>query len=498
MTHDKKSAGPGILISLFPVLFLVFSLIIAVTIFRDDTTGGPAQSVLILSGVFASVIYLFYGGSWKDLEVQVIRTMGDVMQPVLILLLIGALIGVWILSGIVPSIIVWGLKILSPSIFLFASCIISAIVSLATGSSWSTAGTIGVALIGIGQATGINMGMTAGAIISGAYFGDKLSPFSETTNLASSMTGTGLFVHIRHMLYTTIPAMTVALVLFLILGLTRAGTGYDPARIQLITGAINSQFDTSLYMLLPPVLTIIILMRRVPAIPAIIAGILMGVIFAVIFQPARIIQMAQDPSLSYTVASIKTGLKTASSGFVSSSGIREVDSLLNKGGMSSMLNTIWIILSAMFFAGVMEGSGMLRTIAEGILRSVRGTGNLVAATVATTVLTNVLAADQYLSIVITGRMYREPFARRGLHSKNLSRILEDAGTLTSPLVPWNTCGSFMASTLGVSTFMYLPFAFLNLLTPFISILYGYTGFTIEKIVHYDEDETVDTDIDHAS
>ncbi len=483
-----SSKTPNLYLSLVPVVFLIITLSVAVIIFKDDATGGPAQAALILAGIFAAVFALTHGHTWKEIEDKILNTMADVMQPVLILLLIGALIGVWILAGIVPSIIVWGLKIMQPRLFLFAACLISAIVSIATGSSWSTAGTIGVAFIGIGQAADIHIGMTAGAIISGAYFGDKLSPFSETTNLASSMAGSELFEHIRHMLFTTTPAMIITLILLLILGFTQSFEQYNPAKIKMIINAINTKFDTSLYMLIPPVITISIMTRKIPAIPAIITGILLGVVFAVIFQSRAIMQIAGSKDLSYWYASIKTCFITASTGYVSNTGLQEVDNLLNKGGMSSMLNTIWLILSAMFFAGVMEGSGMLHRIAEAILKSVKKTGNLIAATLATNILTNVLAAEQYLSIVITGRMYRDAYIRMGLHPKNLSRALEDAGTLTSPLVPWNTCGSFMASTLGVSTFVYFPYAFLNLLTPFISLLYGYTGFTIVSNTENEMDE----------
>jgi len=463
-----------------PVLFLVVALITTVVLFGDEATGGPVQASLILAAAFAAVFALTHGHSWKELEDHVIETLGDVMKPVLILLFIGALIGIWILSGIVPAIIVWGLKLLSPSIFLFTACVIAAIVSLATGSSWSTAGTIGVALIGIGQAMGIDLGMTAGAIISGAYFGDKLSPFSETTNLASSMAGSDLFEHIKHMLYTTTPALVITLILFLIIGFFGDYGAYDAGRIEIITGAIKARFNTDIYMLIPPVLTIGIMVKRVPAIPAILFGIIIGVIFALIFQSGIMAEGSHSQQLSPALIKLKTCLQTAASGFKSSTSIKEVDNLLNKGGMAAMLNTIWLIISAMFFAGIMDGSGMMGSIAEGILKGVRGTGNLIAATLGTALLTNILASEQYLSIVITGRMYREAYQQQNLKNKNLSRALEDGGTITSPLVPWNTCGAFMASTLGVPTFSYLPYAFLNILTPLVSLVYGYTGFTIEK------------------
>lgn len=482
LNKEENQGGrvPSFFISLLPVIFLIGALTATVILFGDQATSGPVQAALILTAVFAAVFALTHGHTWHELEEKVMETLGDVMKPVLILLLIGALIGVWILSGIVPSIIVWGLKLLNPSVFLFTACVISAIVSLATGSSWSTAGTIGVALVGIGQAMDINMGMTAGAIISGAYFGDKLSPFSETTNLASSMAGTDLFVHIRHMLHTTTPALVITLIIFLFLGFFGSHASYDTTRIDTITGAVNKMFNTGIYMLIPPVITIGIMARKVPAIPAIVLGIILGVIFAILFQTEVFVPAGAKENLNSGVMKIKICLLTAADGFKSTTGIKEVDSLLNKGGMSAMLNTIWLIISAMFFAGIMDGSGMMGSIASGILKGVRGSGNLIAATIGTAITTNILASEQYLSIVITGRMYREAYQQQGLKSKNLSRALEDGGTITSPLVPWNTCGAFMSSTLGVPTFAYLPYAFLNILTPLISLIYGYTGITIEK------------------
>ncbi len=472
----------GIVPALLSVCFLILMLTMTVFIFGTDAIQGPAQVSLTISGFFAALLAMIRGSKWDELESGVIKTIGDVTRAVLILLLIGALIGVWILAGVVPTIVVWGLKILKPSFFLFAACVISGIVSLATGSSWSTAGTIGVALIGIGQAAGIDMGMTAGAIISGAYFGDKISPFSETTNLASSMAGSELFEHIRHMLFTTVPAVLIALALYLFLGMRYSGTGVNAGHIAVITDTINANFNTSLFLLIPPALTIGIMVKRVPAIPAIMMGIVLGLLFALAFQRHNIQGPPERTVLTYITNAAGIALKTAASGYHSATGVREVDDLLSKGGMAGMLNTIWLILSAMFFAGVMEGSGMLHAIALAVLRRVRSTGNLILATLGTCLLTNILASDQYLSIVITGRMYKEVYENRNLHMKNLSRALEDAGTLTSPLVPWNTCGSFMASSLGVATFAYLPFAFMNLITPLISMLYGYTGFTIARAV----------------
>ncbi len=484
--NDEAKQSPGLFLSLVPVGFLILMLSASVYLFRTEATSGPAQLSLITSGFIAAAIAMMRKTPWKIIESQIITTTGNVVQAIIILLLIGALIGVWILAGVVPSIIVWGLKILRPSLFLFAACVISGLVSMATGSSWSTAGTIGVAIIGIGQAAGIDAPMTAGAIVSGAYFGDKMSPFSETTNLAPSMAGSELFEHIRHMVYTTAPAVLITLAIFLLLGFGNSTQHNNTAHIDMITRAIQTNFNTSLFLIIPPALTIFVMVRKIPAIPAIMIGIITGLLFTLIFQ-RNYIAAPHDSGIMSTIAhGFSVALKTASSGYKAATGCREVDELLSKGGMAAMLPTIWLILSAMFFAGTMEASGMLHSIAQAILKKVESTGNLIAATLGTCFVANFLMADQYLSIVITGRMYREVYDGKGLHRKNLSRALEDSGTLTSPLVPWNTCGSFMASSLGVPTLSYLPYAFLNIITPLISLFYGYSGITIARGEEHDK------------
>ena len=478
----------GFWLAFAPVLCLIALLISSVTLFGDDATGGPSQVALMLAGFIAAGFALLSGARWSELEHQVLRSTGYVTQAILILLLVGGLIGTWILGGIVPTLIVWGLRMLSPEVFLAAATIISALVSLATGSSWSTAGTLGLALIGIGDTMQIDRAMSAGAVISGAYFGDKMSPFSETTNLASSMVGVDLFAHIRHMLYTTVPGISITVLIFLGIGFFGdATTGYNPERIDSVIAGINGVFDTSPVMLLPPVILFILVARRMPAIPALMAGLLLGVIFAVIFQPTAVsafvtpVDAPASSPVSFSEESLRAAGLAAATGYVARTGVADVDALLTRGGMSSMLTTIWLILSAMFFSGIMEGSGFLQRIAAGVLRFARGAGHLVAASLGTAVFLNFTASDQYLSIVVTGRMYKDAFAREGLAHENLSRTLEDSGTLTSPLVPWNTCGAFMSSTLGVPTIEYLPFAFLNWIVPLISLAYGYTGYSITRV-----------------
>lgn len=468
-----------------PVLCLIILLVGSVWIFGDDATGGPSQVALMLAGFIAAGFALASGSTWSGLERQILLSTGYVTQAILILLLVGGLIGTWILGGIVPTLIVWGLRLLSPEFFLAAAVVISALVSLATGSSWSTAGTLGLALIGIGNTMQIDPAMSAGAVISGAYFGDKMSPFSETTNLASSMVGVDLFVHIRHMLYTTVPGIVITILIFFVIGIVGdTASGYDPGRIEAVISGIHVIFDTSPVMLLPPLILFVLVARRMPAIPALMAGMLLGILFAILFQPAAIEAFsksgASGAAISFLEQATRAAGHAAATGYVAQTGVEEVDALLSRGGMSSMLTTIWLILSAMFFSGIMEGSGFLQRIAAGILHFARGSGNLIAASLGTSFFLNFTASDQYLSLVVTGRMYKDAFTREGLEHKNLSRALEDSGTLTSALVPWNTCGAFMASTLGVSTLAYLPYAFLNWMVPLISLAYGYIGYSITR------------------
>lgn len=475
-----KRRAPGTFESLIPVICLVILLIFCVDIFGDAVASGPNQITLMLAGAIAGIFALLQGCTWHELETGILKNINVSMQALLILIIIGGLIGAWILGGIVPTLVVWGLKLLSPTFFLFATCVICSIVSLATGSSWSTAGTVGLALIAIGHTMGINMGMTAGAIISGAYFGDKMSPLSETTNLAPAMAGTDLFTHVRHMIYTTGPSLVIALIGFLILGFTIDTSHFSSDKIIEVTNAINSKYDTSLYILIPPVLVIFMVVKRFPALPALVVGIFLGVLFAFLFQP-QVVHEFSGIKDNYLLAAYKASFNSVATGFSLTTGVPEVDSLLSRGGMTSMLSTVWLVLAAMTFGGIMEASGMLNKLAEGVLKLAKGTGNLIAATIGTCGFMNLTASDQYLTLVITGRMYKEAYEKAELHPKNLSRALEDAGTLTSPLVPWNTCGAFMAGTLGVATLAYLPFCFLNLINPIVSVIYGYTGYTIDKL-----------------
>ncbi len=420
---------------------------------------------LIFGTVVASVLSLRLGFTWEELQQGIIDGIVVALPACLILLVIGMLIGTWILSGIVPTMIFYGLQLISPPVFLFTTCVICSLVSLATGSSWSTAGTVGIALIGVGQGLNIPLPLVAGAIVSGAYFGDKMSPLSDTTNLAPGVAGTDLFTHVRHMIYTTAPALAISLALYLALGFKYGDRAPDTGAISGIVAALDARFLIHWGLLIPPALIIAMVVFRTPALPALLGGAVIGGLVAMI---------AQGADLATVVAVAQTG-------FASNTGVPAVDDLLSRGGMDSMLNTVALIICALSFGGVMERSGMLGVIASAILRFATSTGSLIFATVATCVGMNVIAPDQYLSIVVPGRMYRSAYRQAGLHPKNLSRVLEDAGTLTSPLIPWNTCGAYMWATLGVFPFAYLPFAFLNLINPLISILYGFTGWTISPL-----------------
>lgn len=446
--------------ALIPILVLMIVLSFAIIVF-----GADPHIPLLVGIIVASLVAMFMlGYSWEEVEKGAIETIQLSMQAILILMAIGTLIGTWILSGTVPAMIYYGLKILSPSIFLIATMIICSIVSIATGSSWTTAGTVGVALMGVGQGLGIPTAIVAGAIVSGAYFGDKMSPLSDTTNLAPAMAGCTLFEHIRYMFYTTVPSYLIAMVLYGIIGARYAGQTLDTANIDMILNTIASNFNISPLLILPPIIVIILVVLKIPALPGLICGTILGGLFGALFQGASIPDIID--AAHYGV-SVETGVEV-------------VDELLSGGGLDGMMWTVSLILLAMVFGGIMERTGMLQAIGNSILKFANSTGSLVTATIFTSIAVNLLAADQYLSIVIPGRMYKKVYDERGLEPRLLSRTLEDAGTLTSALIPWNTCGAFMNSALGVSPLAYAPFAFLNILNPIIAIIYGFTGISIKQ------------------
>lgn len=464
----KMSLGLSLLSLLFLVGFLIFTL---------QVWGGDPHMALIAGAVFASIMGLIAGYTWKEIEDGMIHTIKLAMQACLILMIIGAIIGTWILAGVVPTMIFYGLKIITPSIFLVATCLICAIVSLATGSSWTTAGTVGIALIGVGTGLGIPLGMTAGAIISGAYFGDKMSPLSDTTNLAPAMAGTDLFTHIKHMIWTTGPALIISLVIYAILGIRFAGQKIDVVQVNELLNGLQANFNINLLLFIPPILVIVIVVMRVPAIPGLIGGVILGGLFAWMFQGAGMGEI----------------IDAAHYGFASETGIEALDSLLSRGGLDSMLWTVSLILCAMCFGGVMEKTKQLETIAMSLMKFAKSTGSIIATTVFTCIVCNLLTGDQYLSIVLPGRMYKDVYLEKGLDPRNLSRTLEDSGTVTSPFIPWNTCGATMTKFLGVGPWGpdgFAIYAFLNMLCPLIAIFYGYTGIGIKKLEKAPQEESV--------
>lgn len=469
--------APTLFEAFIPVIFLIILLSINVGIFGDASLDGSNQIVLILSASVAALIAGRLGYKWSEIQDGIVKSISSAMTSLLILLLIGSLAGTWLLSGIVPAMIYYGLQILNPTIFLFAACVVCSVVSIATGSSWTTAATVGIALIGIGKALGVSEGLVAGSILSGAYFGDKMSPLSDTTNLAPAMAGTDLFTHIRYMTITTVPSITISLIIFLIMGLTNDATG-SVTETASILNAIDDQFFISGWLFVVPAIVVILIVRKVPAIPALLLGTLLGALFALIFQPDLVAGIGG----AYSPSGMFVGIMKSLYGDISIATSNEmVNELLTSGGMAGMLGTIWLILSAMIFGGVMESSGMLKQIAKAIISMVNSTGALIASTVGTCVFFNITASDQYLAIVVPGRMYADIYKRKGLAPENLSRTLEDSGTVTSVLIPWNTCGAYHSSVLGVSTLAYAPFCFFNIISPMMTMLFGFIGYKIRKL-----------------
>ncbi len=476
MSRKKREAR--LIDALIPLLFLILFLT-ANVIFFDDTLGGANQMALLLSGAVAGLIAWYLGISWEDVRKSIVRSISAAMPSMLILLLIGSLAGTWLISGVVPAMIFYGLKILSPGIFLLASVIICALVSLATGSSWSTVATIGIALLGIGSTLGFSKGLVAGAIISGAYFGDKMSPLSDTTNLAPAMAGTDLFTHIRYMAQTTVPSITITLIIFFIIGL-RYQTGDTVANVEGVMQTIEQRFNINPFLFIVPVLLIFIIIKKVPPLPSLLAGTLLGGLFAIIFQP-EIIHEISHVSDNYAKASYIAVMQSMFGDVdITTSGSR-INDLLSSSGMAGMLNTIWLILSAMIFGGIMESAGLLVRITKQVMKYVNSPGSLVASTAGTCMFFNVTASDQYIAIVVPGRMYSNSYKEKGLKPEVLSRTLEDSGTVTSVLIPWNTCGATQSTVLGVATLSYLPYAFFNIISPFMTIVFAYFNIKIRKI-----------------
>ncbi|MCR9288426.1 MAG: Na+/H+ antiporter NhaC [Bacteroidetes bacterium] len=456
--------------ALIPVIALIIMLAYNVLfVFGDDALSGSNQFILLMGGAVAAIVGFRNKVSYARMIEEVGNNIKSTTGAILILLFVGALAGTWLISGIIPSMIYYGLMILNPTIFLPATIIICAVISIATGSSWTTSATVGIALIGIGQAMGFNLGMVAGAVISGAYFGDKMSPLSDTTNLAPAMAGAELFTHIRYMAYTTVPTISITLVIFIILGFTQSPTG-DIDTTALL-GSIDEAFNINLWLFLVPAAVIFLIVKRTKPLIALLAGTLLGGLFAIIFQPDIVAKIAGTDSLSFTAAykgvmqamTVDTAIETSNA---------ELNDLFSASGMSGMLGTIWLIICALVFGGIMEAIGALSRISGALLQLTDSIFGLFASTVASCLAINFTASDQYLAIVVPGKMFSKAYEEKGLAPENLSRTLEDSGTVTSVLVPWNTCGAYQSSVLGVSVFDYFAYAIFNYLSPFMTLLFA--------------------------
>jgi len=440
-----------------------------VFVFGDDALSGSNQFVLLIGAAFAAIVGFYHSISYKNMLVKIADNFQSVAGAIIILLFVGALAGTWLASGIIPAMIYYGLKVLHPSIFLPSCIIICAIISLATGSSWTTSATVGIALIGIGKALGLPPGMIAGAVISGAYFGDKLSPLSDTTNLAPAMAGGDLFTHIRYMTLTTIPSIIITILVFIILGFFQEQKG--AADILTLLNQIELKFNINYWLFIVPTFVILLISKKTPPLIALLAGIILGAVFALIFQPDIVLALSGENT--YSFSSAYKGILNA---ITISSQIETDNNLLydlfSSGGMRGMLDTIWLIICAMVFGGVMEAIGALSSITNALLNWAKNTFQLFASTVATCLTINLTASDQYLAIVIPGKMFSKAYKDRNLAPENLSRTLEDSGTVTSALIPWNTCGAYQSSVLNVGVGEYFIYAIFNWISPFITLLYA--------------------------
>ncbi|MDA9622223.1 Na+/H+ antiporter NhaC [Flavobacteriaceae bacterium] len=464
--------------SLFPIILLIMFLSFNVYVYGDDAMGGSNQFILLVGAAAGIALGIYKGFKFSNMMSQVAENLKSVTGAIVILLFVGALSGTWLISGIIPSMIYYGLKILHPSIFLPACLVICAIISIATGSSWTTSATVGIALIGISKAIGIPVEMSAGAIISGAYFGDKLSPLSDTTNLAPAISGSDLFTHIKYLTITTIPTITISLIIFIILNFYMVSSG--PTDNTVLLEAISQTFNITPLIFIVPLIVIILIIKKTPPIIALFTGTIMGAIFALIFQQDILIQLSNSNSLTFEGAysaivnsiTVDTNIE---------SGNLELNDLFKSGGMIGMMNTIWLVISAMVFGGVMESIGALKTITTSLLNLGKSTFSLFASTAGSCLAINLTTSDQYLAIVIPGKMFEKAFKEKNLAPENLSRTLEDTGTVTSVLIPWNSCGAYQSGVLGVSVLDYFFYAIFNWLSFFMTLIVAGLNYKIKKL-----------------
>lgn len=476
--EDSNVKLPSAWVSLLPLLVLIAMVSLSIALFGSDALdGGNQVSLLVATGVCVCLSMWIYDMSWQKFEDSIVSTIGQASVSIVILIIIGMMSGSWMISGVVPTLIYYGVQIMSPQFFLVSSCVICSLVSVVTGSSWTTVATIGIALIGIGDALSIPPAWTAGAIISGAYFGDKVSPLSDTTILASSAAGTDLFKHIRYMTYTTVPSISITLIIFLFAGFWYNG---EDAHIAEYTEGLSRTFNISLWTLVVPVITAILIAKKVPSLITLSVSSLVAGICAIILQPHILMQVAGSNVISaFTLA--KGVMMTWYGPTAIETGNATLNDLVSTGGMAGMMNTIWLILCAMCFGGVMTASGMLHSLTLVIMRFIKGVCSLVSATAATGFLLNVTTSDQYISIIVSASMYKDLYKEKGYAPELLSRTTEDSATVTSVLIPWSTCGMTQATVLGVPTIAYLPYCFFNYLSPFMSCFVAAIGWKIKKI-----------------
>ena len=474
---EKHVRIPSVAVSAIPVISLIVLMLIN---FRLGEDAVPGSMVMFLCAVLTALIAQFYCRvSWAKLEKGILAAIDMSMPAILIIFLVGGLISAWVAAGIVPMLIYYGLAILSSTGFLFVCCIICAVVAICTGSSWSTAGTVGLALMGVGTALGIPEGMTAGAIVSGAFFGDKMSPMSDSTNLAPAMVGTDVFTHIRHMVYTSGPAIIISLIAYLIIGFAYQGPGADTDNIIRIQQLIQNEFEISLWLLAIPVIVVVSVARGLPPMPALTLGTFLAIAAVPLFQADM---LARQIGADLSIANVYSYLfGSLASGYQIETGDALIDRLFNRGGMLSMLELNFLVTAAMTFGGLLEASGMLASLTRGILSGVQTIAGLVATTLSTCILVNLTASNQTMAIIIPARMFADAFKRFNLHPKNLSRACEDAGTVVAPLIPWNTNGVYCAGVLGVATTSYLPFAFFCFVSPIVSMFLAATDKTMTRL-----------------
>jgi Na+:H+ antiporter, NhaC family len=472
---------PTMLDAVLPIVVLIALLALTIVLFGIDATNGPLQVALLLSAAFAALIAFKNGHTVAAVADATVGGVSSAMGAIFILLAVGALIGTWNMAGTIPTVVHYGIGWLSPTWFYFASALICALVGMITGSSWTTAGTLGVAFVGMANILGLSEAIAAGAVICGAYFGDKMTPLSETTILVPKLVGGGLTVgtHIRNMFWTAGPALGISLVIFLLIGINAEPSG--AVSTDAAQDALESAFNISWVNLLPLVLLLVFTIRKVPPFLAILGSALFAGILAPFTQWDAVKAFVNEPDLGAVATGIKAIFAAMATGFVSNTGIEPVDELFSRGGMASLLTTIWLVLGALAFAAVMEHAGFLARLLEPVVRRARTRGRLILAVNASGIGLNVVAGDQYVADVLPARMFREEFARRGLAPQVLSRAVEDSGTVTSVLIPWNTCGAYISGVLGVPTSAYLPFAFFNILSPVLDVLYGFIGFKVPTL-----------------